>query len=394
MKTSNFVLLVFALCFCSVSVGQQPPKSAKRVESAILGAHYLEAGSLSSQEQNEKLNSAVMSVKSNDPRANAIALNVELKAQGLPQLDIESPNFKMEPTRSTGSTGSKIVGAKFTDGNVTACVPCEVGTNSYRWGVMGVATNSSAPVAVTAPRAGDAKYDFRCDGQDYVAIERSLAEGKVRTAICPKNLANDFDACVADNSERSEKVCLPLWKAQIKADCKGMQHEQFECSIAVNLHGGGSDKRFEAMTCPLSKKGYFCPSYTFSAAGIQACIDFGNNKEDDPREIWKKCRAEYKLQKSIPADVLARYEKISGELGKTCVTAATKFCDKLTKDLAVSKNEYACLYSKVTAQDRQYMDGFDDTACSILVRTGGKKEPAEKPAQETRPKVAPKKTVN
>lgn len=65
----------------------------------------------------------------------ASATNFELRRLGSPEIDLSSYDFKMKLSRLIGFSDGSIIGLSFHDGRRNFCFPCEVGHNTFQWGV-------------------------------------------------------------------------------------------------------------------------------------------------------------------------------------------------------------------------------------------------------------------
>jgi hypothetical protein len=62
------------------------------------------------------------------------------------------------------------------------------------------------------------------------------------------------------------------------------------------------------------------------------------------------------------------YEAKKTQLGKKCSNAASEYCGKTTKDLAVTKEEVACLWTKAHRVTREVLSQLDKSPCDKILK--------------------------
>lgn len=81
-----------------------------------------------------------------------------------------------------------------------------------------------------------------------------------------------------------------------------------------------------------------------------------------------------KILKNISQEEFAAiYAKNSEKLGKKCSAPAQKYCGKTTKDVNVTENEVACLWTKVFRVTRETLPELDGTPCAKMIKGFAKK---------------------
>lgn len=68
------------------------------------------------------------------------------------------------------------------------------------------------------------------------------------------------------------------------------------------------------------------------------------------------------------ADFVKAYVDKHTQFGKKCSAAASEYCGKTSKDLAVTQEEVACLWSKAHRVTRETLSQLDKTPCEKLLK--------------------------
>lgn len=57
------------------------------------------------------------------------------------------------------------------------------------------------------------------------------------------------------------------------------------------------------------------------------------------------------------------------QLGKSCSSAASAYCGKVTRDLNVTEEEVSCLWNKVFRSSRETLPKLDGTDCAKMIKS-------------------------
>ncbi|MEW6056295.1 MAG: hypothetical protein AB1540_06745 [Bdellovibrionota bacterium] len=104
-------------------------------------------GSIGDEKQLGELYEVVRKeLRSGRPDAESIQiLNQALKERGLPQIETGSKDFSLSPALMVGFASSDIVGVEIRDGRHLFCLPCRVGHNEFRRGLLPWAKSERDP---------------------------------------------------------------------------------------------------------------------------------------------------------------------------------------------------------------------------------------------------------
>lgn len=63
-------------------------------------------------------------------------------------------------------------------------------------------------------------------------------------------------------------------------------------------------------------------------------------------------------------------QKIYEEEGlqETCAGAASELCGKVTRDLAITEDEFICLFEKSTRKTREFLPNYDGGECDTQIK--------------------------
>ncbi len=224
-------------------------------------------GSKINEEAGIALRTKLMSIKSTDHKVNAVEMNKELQARGLPLINVDSPQFKLEEVRGSDKL---IFGAKIIDGNGTWCLPCSInGKMTY-----GINLKSEANEEV-----------YECNGSSYLVFPVKGPDGKTGKAFCEKKPGRSvvvMDECLKDESP-STIACQTQY-----TQCGVPKAEAFPCSQTVRLPNGKTSSEFVMINCSNGKGKLFCPRATYEYAGYAGCDAY-----QDVQNLYASCKDEY-----------------------------------------------------------------------------------------------------
>jgi len=134
---------------------------------------------------------------------------------------------------------------------------------------------------------------------------------------------------------------------------------------------------FIATACSSEPK---APASAAASAATRSCCSAGANcSTPDPKDMGGVCKADSAigmegLTQPITPDELAKlYTANKKQLGKTCSSAASAYCGKVSRDLNVTQDEVSCLWSKVFRVTRETLPRLDNTDCAKLLQKFAKK---------------------
>jgi hypothetical protein len=70
----------------------------------------------------------------------------------------------------------------------------------------------------------------------------------------------------------------------------------------------------------------------------------------------------------IAKDMVAKLYKVNKKkLGKTCSSAASAYCGKVSRDLNITEEEFSCLMDKTTRMTKEALPALDGTECATMI---------------------------